>query len=253
MNIAFFHIGDFLDIANLFCSSAKKSFGQRKLKLIQISDKDTPKCLHADEIARFDGADISMFSRMQSYRLLLQQLNEPIAFFDTDILILRAFELNFSKGPILCERIFNANKLIEGDSEIILPGRKLYFPENKNKKWKEVYPFVGCFFADSNPKFLAAAINIYKMLPTKYLEWYGDQVALREASKKFNISTIKEDKIACYPEHYRQNQSAAALHFKGIERKKYMKSFYQRFHAANSPQSSFKGSYRSNPSKKGDD
>ena len=102
MNIAFFHIGENIKCPNLFCNSAKRVFQGTNSKLIQISDKDTPRMNAASHFYALAAKDLktefSMLNRMIAYRNLLRELREPVAFFDTDMLITRKFSLDFSRG-----------------------------------------------------------------------------------------------------------------------------------------------------------
>ena len=189
-----------------------------------------------------------MFDRMVAYRDLLKAHKKPIAFFDSDILIIKRFQLDFSIGPALCQRHFNRNGKIIGDSPISINGKVFSYPENKNKRWGDVYPYIGCFFADKNSEFLDKAINVYKNLPKKYMHWYGDQVSLREAALTSTFCRVNEALIACLPESFPSGcPDAVALHFKGEKRKKLMLQYCNAFlNKKNQTDSYYPQFYRSN-------
>ena len=220
MDLAFFHIGEDLALPDLFCMSAKASFWQTGINIIQISDELTPASKHVDAVYRLKNLKCSMFDRMKAYRGLLRVHKKPIAFFDTDILIIKRFQLDFTIGPALCQRHFYRKENIVSDSTITLNKQTLSYPENRSKQREDIYPYVGCFFADKNSKFLDKAINIYEKLPEKYMYRHGDQVALREAALTSSICRVNEALIACLPEFYPSGcPDAVALHFKGDKRK----------------------------------
>ena len=102
MNIAYFHIGTSLELPEMLCKSAKTAFSGRKLKITQLSDFETPKANSADKIVRFNStAGLGMqYFRMTSYKNFLEKNPEPTIFLDTDMLIIKPFDLDFNSGPV---------------------------------------------------------------------------------------------------------------------------------------------------------
>ena len=226
MNIAFFHSGADTSLPTMFCKSARLTFG-KGCNLVQISDDATPQVSDVDKVYRANEVDMDypMLTRMRAYRDLLFDYKEPIAFFDTDILIVRPFHLNLDeKRPILCRRTFSQDAPLNTIFRNIL-GEVINFPEHSGLTIGSAYPFVGCFFADKNEHFLDKALAIYAELDRKYWKWFGDQVALRDASVDHLFLEVAESTIACLPEHIRDYEDVAGIHFKG-NRKAAMNDFF---------------------------
>ena len=230
LRISFFHIGDNTDQANMFCESVKKIFDQ-SAEIIQISDAKSRKAKGIDKIFRssqFKKESI-MLSRMIGYSQLLRLEPKPTVFFDTDMLIMKRFRINFNGKPILCLRSYDKQKLLKEYPYRTQSTKTIRFPEHKGQLLGDLYPYVGCFYADTSDIFLNKAIKIYESLHKKYHFWFGDQIALREAAKNTNILTIDESKIACDPSEYNGLQKEAiAIHFKGSKNKELMKDTFER-------------------------
>ena len=119
MNIAYFHVGASLELPELLSQSAKKAFLGKKIKIIQLSDFETPKAKNADKIVRFkpiNGVGMQYF-RLVTYKEYLQKYQEPTVFLDTDMLIAKPFSLDFKSGPILCARSYSLKAFRTGDAE----------------------------------------------------------------------------------------------------------------------------------------
>ena len=215
---------------DMLCKSIRHTFNSRQI-IIQLSDKYTAKSKFADHVIRFDyiNPQALMYSRMRAYKDCLKLVQKPIAFFDADILIVKKFILDFSSAPFLCKRSYGCNNLLS--ERIKINNNILSFPEHRGKTMKQIYPYVGCFFADKNHYFLEQALIYYKRINKKYLLWYGDQIALREVSKSFEPYPIDESLIACDPLSYQQNKlNVCGIHFKG-EKYKIMGDFYKKVFA----------------------
>ena len=227
MRIAFFHIGKGTTQADMFCRSAKRAFGHN-LEIVQISDLETPKAEEAGKILRskeFKKSKI-MYWRMIGYRDLLKLDPGPTVFFDTDILITKKFKINFGGRPFLCKRSYDENKILP-DHAYLNKSFKVSFKEHKNKVLGELYPYVGCFYADKDCLFLDEAIQIYNSLDEQYQFWFGDQIALREAAKIIPFATLPESLVACNPTEYISDQKKAiAIHFKGTKNKALMEEMF---------------------------
>ena len=125
----------------------------------------------------------------------------------------------------------------------------LLFPAHKGKTFDELYPYVGCFFADKDSRFISKALKEYSLLSYPYDKWYGDQVALRQASQKIPIQEIDESLIAGDPTDPEAQHSALCLHFKGAYQKSLMEEVYKsHFPIA---KTNTNRSFRSNPNKAG--
>ena len=227
MNIAFFHTGDNIIQPEMLCRSARKVFKGQNLKITHITNNITPKVDSADQIFRTNGLNGLgiMHARMISYRDYLKTFREPTVFLDTDMLIIRRFILDLSKGPKLCQRSYGLNTCLK--PYIIKDKTKILFPEFTRKSFGKIFPYVGCFFADKDEFFIDKALSIYEKLDERYKLWYGDQIALKEAALQEKVSSIKEKHIACDPHDYNKaKHPVAILHFKGGDQKALMKDFF---------------------------
>ena len=251
VNIAFFHIGSKTWLAEMLCRSAKAVFRDEDIRTIQLSNNESPKTKSADLILRSSNfkREQMMYSRMVAYKDCLRSLAEPTIFLDTDILIVRKFFVDTSLGPLLCKREYELEKKLPPYA--MLHGKtKVRFDEQGGIAVGKIYPYLGCFYADHDPSFLEYALDVYESLDPKYHFWYGDQIALREAAKKFNIRTLPESQIACNPSDFTiENQNTKALHFKGTFKKDLMNNFYLKIFP--SKHINLKTSFRSNPNKVG--
>ena len=164
------------------------------------------------------------------------------------MLILKKFSLDFSKGPVLCKRAYDLDVGLK--TFIKKEKNNLFFPEHSGKNLGDIYPFVGCFFADKDDTFINKAINVYDHLDQRYQYWFGDQIALREAASTNQHVAISESIVACDPLKYLEDKSPSAIfHFKGKKLKPLMKEmFSEHFTSKNI---SIPISYRSNPEKPG--
>ena len=250
MNIAFFHTGIDTSKPEMLCRSAKKIFKGEELKLIQLTDDETPKVKSANQILRIRGLKQQsiMKGRMIAYKDYLKTFQEPTVFLDTDMLITNRFSVDLSKGPVLCKREYNLDMRLK--SHAYKGGKKLIFPEHSCMKLGEIFPYVGCFFADKSEAFLEEALKIYETLDQRYKFWFGDQIALKEAASSNPFSTVSEKLVACDPLEYLEYLNPAAiLHFKGAKLKPLMKEFFNKMHASRNIVAPT--SYRSNPNKPG--
>ena len=250
MIISFFHIGSDTSQAEMLCRSAKSAFKGSNLHLIQLSNYETPKTKSADSIIRLKGVSLQniMLSRMRAYKECLKRVSSPVAFFDTDILILKKFELDTSSMPLLCRREYNLDHIV--NKKILVNGKfKDLFDDYGGKKIGETYPFLGCFFADKDTLFLENALNIFEKLEKKYHQWFGDQISLREAAVNIKSGSIGESIIAGDPlSKAGNNEGTIALHFKG-NKKNLMESFFHKL--LENEVKSYSYSFRSNPNKLG--
>ena len=79
----------------MLCASARKAFSNLNTRIIHISDLNTPQVEGSSDIFRVGDIDARkvMLMRMITYRDLLDKINEPVAFFDTDMLIIKRLHL----------------------------------------------------------------------------------------------------------------------------------------------------------------
>ena len=262
MNIAYFHVGASLELPELLSQSAKKAFLGKKIKIIQLSDLETPKAKSADKLVRFkriDGVGMQYF-RLVAYKIYLQQFKEPTVFLDTDMLIAKPFSVDFKSGPTLCRRSYKLGTQLytsyatRKDHLTDFPEdyryEKISYPEHAGQTFGSFYPYLGCFFADKDHLFLSRCIEIYDTLGENYKNLYGDQFALREAAKELFHSTVPESIVAADPCKIDPVRDVICFRFKGEKLKEKMKPSLERLYP-DTKAKFFPSSYRSNPRKKG--
>ncbi len=200
-----------LDLIQLFISSIFTIY--KDARLVQVSDKKTPKLERIDEIFRYDGdpSNIIQF-RNEAYANL--KLIKPAIYLDSDMVLLKPFEKNdiiFKKKDVLLKRSFDTDKIFNEEY------KNLNFSEYKNMSLGEAFPFIGCF-VKSNSYLLWDEISKESLkLHNKYLKWYGDQVVLRNLYEKNNqnYSLVHESLYACPPQYINKKKFPYIIHFKG--------------------------------------
>lgn len=225
MLIAFFHSGPETTLPEAFCQSARLNLDPSCSGILHLTDESTPKIDGATDVFRMSSFDPDrvMYSRMRAYSEALQQFDETICFFDTDMLITSSFTVSVDGDrPILCRRSFYRDMLLRAD--MYNDFGKTSFPEHAGRVIDHVYPYVGCFLAARGSVFVDLALEAYSRLDERYQYWYGDQVAIREAAKIIEPEVVDEAVIACLPEFAGKpgREEVIAYHFKGARKKQVM-------------------------------
>lgn len=139
---------------------------------------------------------------------------------------------------LVCQRSFNRetvfNPKVERTETDPVTGRistnTLDFSEYAGKTLNSVFPILACFTVTLDSGWWAKLLPIIHQLPSKYLDWYGDQEALKILLKQPNhqerIGFLPERVVACLPEALGAVPTPpVAIHFKGKSRKGLMKFF----------------------------
>ncbi len=186
MIFVFLHIlkshDDDCSIQELFVKSVYTFFPNARL--IQVSDLKTPKVKNVKEVFRFDGDP----SKIMEFRINANQeldLKEPAIYIDSFIM-----KENF---------------------------KNIEFKEFKNRTLGEIFPFIACFIKSNSSDFWLQMKNELNLIDSKYLYWYGDQVALKNLVKKSfeNFDFVDEKLFACPPEYLDKKKFPFIVHFKG--------------------------------------
>ena len=215
MIFVFLHIlkshDDDCSIQELFVKSVYTFFPNARL--IQVSDLKTPKVKNVKEVFRFDGDP----SKIMEFRINANQeldLKEPAIYIDSDMVLLKKFnEENFiiNKKNVLLKRTFNNDFIMKENF------KNIEFKEFKNRTLGEIFPFLACFIKSNSSDFWLQMKNELNLIDSKYLYWYGDQVALKNLVKKSfeNFDFVDEKLFACPPEYLDKKKFPFIVHFKG--------------------------------------
>jgi hypothetical protein len=105
------------------------------------------------------------------------------------------------------------------------------YPEYRDRKFAEAFPYLGCFVATRSVDFWAACLAEIAAMRPELQKWHGDQEALRVVvtAGGHRVRKAPESQLACLPEHFRPERNLPYfLHFKGPGRKKIMLDFAAR-------------------------
>jgi hypothetical protein len=213
VNFVFMQVGDDPRAA-LFVESVRKVMSTAYI--VQCTDPQTAEVPGVDRVFRHDGnvKDLMMF-RIDLFSRIT--LNGPAVYLDSDMLMLRAFDLHKALGKAdvgLCERVFGRNNLINPKCEIDAS-------EYEGRTFGQVWPYLGCFAIARSPSFWSRCRDIVDGLPEKFRFWYGDQEALRIISRSpsLKVAKLKESEFACLPHFAKDYPTPYFLHFKGPRQK----------------------------------
>jgi hypothetical protein len=201
--------------------------------VIQCSDSTSPVASGVTDVFRLNRPSTSQFmlERVQSFAAL--GLRVPAVYVDTDLLWLRTFSPAMALGghdAILCRRSFNrdtpfnssfADKVFSNQQQRVIE-KTFEFAEHSGKTLGNVFPYLACFTVTGSCRPWRLILENLQSLPPKYLEWYGDQEAIRNLADagRIRFSLIDEKVCACLPEHLKDcPEPPLTVHFKGGKRK----------------------------------
>lgn len=211
-NFVFFHVGEDISYPQKMVKSLLRH--NPDANVIMCTDKDTPDVMGVTDRHEYKvDRENLMFSRMKAFASL--RFDEPALYIDTDMIFMGRVvvsEILNDNNVVLCRREFARDAVFNVEQ------RGLRFDEYEGKTLGELYPYVGCVVGMKSGSLWHPILEIYKKLPEKFKKWYGDQEALREYAKRFEVADISESVVACLPEH--KHDGAKILHYKGPSRKK---------------------------------
>lgn len=221
MNFVFLHVGTDPNV-QLFVDSIRLT--NPKANIIQCSDKDSPEIDGVSEVFRMNSNPSNLMTfRLECFSKL--GLQDPAIYMDSDMLVLKIIPENILNGfqVICCKRTFGCNDVINTSF------RGMDLKEYSNKTFGEIYPILACFTITKDFKFWSECFNELLKLDQKFHWWYGDQEAMRNIanSAKFKIDYLPESEIACLPEYAVENIPPLCLHFKGQNRKVWMRQVWE--------------------------
>lgn len=238
MNYAFFHTGVDQSLPRMLCNSIRLTQGS-DVNIVHISDLLTEQVEGSSSIHRAPGLapNSPMFSRMIAYRHYLSTAPGCTMFLDTDMLVVREIPAEqFGQFTVLCRRYFDRDSVV--NNVVSTPAGPLAFPDhNGMNTLDQLYPFLGCFFVDSSTEYLDCALRHYEQLDTIYHQWFGDQLALKFASKQISVCSLSEAVVACLPDRIKEVDPSRVfiLHYKGARRKAAMYNDFLSLKACLSP------------------
>jgi hypothetical protein len=160
--------------------------------------------------------DQMMASRIKAFSDL--RFERPAIYLDADMEVLepinpaKLLDIN-NKKALFCRRSFNSN------TEFNTLFRSVDYSEYLGKTLGEAYPYLACATVAQDWRVWDELYVYIKQIHPKYLDWYGDQ----EAIKKFVANNIKtvgfldEYMYGCLPE-YVYLYSPKIVHYKGIRK-----------------------------------
>ena len=163
--------------------------------------------------------DQIMASRLKAFSDL--RLERPAIYLDTDMEVLAPINpvkmlSDTKKKALFCRRTFNQNAAFN------TLFRGINFSEYADKTLGEVYPYLACTTVAADWRVWDELHMYLKQMDPKYLEWYGDQEAIKKYVKN-NTNTvgfIDEYMYGCLPE-YSYLYSPKIVHYKGNRKHAY--------------------------------
>jgi hypothetical protein len=222
--IAFFWIGSDITIPSLLVRSIRMAFGA-EFKIIQLSDKTTPKVEGVTTHRQLKLSQHIMVARLEAYSSL--GIASPTLFLDADMLVLRPFDL-----PTLAEH--EVGVTIRGKLDTVGFSEEdcRIEPAFLGKNTAQVMPYLYSFVYVRSTVLFARQLNALRKLPKRFHLWYGDQITLKtelDAQKRFMVrplaihifnrtvsSTLEFERICRLPDNI------CIAHFKGKNSKKAM-------------------------------
>jgi lipopolysaccharide biosynthesis glycosyltransferase len=217
----FLHIGDDPNVDLMVRSINSRN---QNAYIIQCSDNKTKKIDGASDIFRVSADTTNLMTfRLQAFSNL--KLKEPAIYLDTDMLVLKSLDTHGLIGNsevVCCKRSFGLNDIVNTSF------RGMDLSEYRNKTLGEIYPILASFTITKSFEFWSACLKNLLELDKKFHWWYGDQEAMRNVanSNQFAISYLPESTVACLPEFFNNNNPPMCLHFKGSQRKAWMREIF---------------------------
>lgn len=236
LTVVFYHAGDQAQHCDLMVASLKRVAPE--CRIIQCSDSVSPVVSGVTDVFRLNQPSKSQFmlERVQSFANL--GLRSPAVYVDTDLLWLRTFSPGMALGKqdaIFCRRSFNLNtpfnstfadRVFSNQHQRVID-KTIDFHEHSGRTLGNVFPYLACFTITGSYQTWELVLQNLRNLHPKYLEWYGDQEAIRNLTeaKSIRFSLIDEKVCACLPEHLKDcTEPPLTVHFKGGKRKPAMLS-----------------------------
>lgn len=195
MKVGFLHVGADIRLPEIMVCSAK---GVMNCPVVQMTDDVTPRVPGVDEVIR------STWNKkeLMLYRLQhLANLDGEFLILDTDIIVQRDIRKDIGKCDAMLTR--RLGPIFDKDGIDVV---------------KEMPYNCGVMFC-RNRAFWKKCLDILDGLPQEKKEWYGDQIAIRDAAPFFNVQELPCDEYNYTPLHRAEDVSRKAIvHYKGIRK-----------------------------------
>lgn len=211
MNIVFFYISKEIPTYAIYCMDSIKKFMPTS-NVVQVTDMESPKLYGVDEVIRFEPKTEVSF--------------DTVGYVGIEFLSRLYFDEMIYIDP---DMMFNGDveHLLHGEQDITISCR---MKNDHMKKWyQKRYPY-NSLIAIKTPQFWQ---DCYKRLNGfKKISWFSNMNVIRKAvdSGKYVVKIVNGDSYNKVPQREDDfTENAVVFHFKGFDRKEYMKPFYERF------------------------
>ncbi len=156
-------------------------------------------------------------------------IETPAIYLDTDMLVMKPVSppgLLQGKNFLFCRRSFETDAAFHGVQ------RGLKFLEYDRQPIGRVFPYLACATITPNWQVWHQLLEILAALDEKYHAWYGDQEAMKILANNTpsdRYGTINESEYGCLPDQFHLVHGASILHFKGAERKGFMRDIHSAY------------------------
>lgn len=205
MRVGFLHVGHDARLAAIMVKSVKDVMG---CDVVQMTDDETPAVEGVDELRRFTWNK----RELMLYRLQhLSALEGEYLILDTDIIVQRDIRKDI-KGDVMLTR--RMGPILDATGIDVA---------------KEMPYNCGVMYCKDRG-FWMTCLELLEAMPQEKKEWYGDQLAVKEAATLFDVQELPCEEYNYTPSHRDEDVSRKAIvHYKGI-RKQWM---LERYHGVN--------------------
>ena len=219
INFAFVYLyGKNVIMGELLAQSIKRLYPYNKL--IQITDDYSEQINSIDNVERFKFTRSHFMKDCIESQLKIFNKYGPTIFLDADLIVLKKIDdfFEFKDFDFSLTESSNLSKSIILNNE----KHKKNFPDLINKTLGETMPYNAGIYCCNKKEPLEFMLNIFKTMNKNYLEWYGDQLALKKLveSKLYKIKVFQESIYNYTPIKSDEDLSnKKILHFKGDSKK----------------------------------
>lgn len=202
MRVAFVQYGTDIEYATMMVASCKRL----GYEVWQLSDHESPDVAGVDRVWRKAKDCPSMLYRARR----LAELDAPYVMLDTDMIVVRDISDGFSdKAASLSWRPNGTIMMKRGIKRV------------------DFMPYNGGIVFVNDSAFMQAVSADMETMEPELQEWYGDQIALRNATRKFQVRELREPEWNYTPRWIGDTiPGVRVYHFKG-NRKRWMKSCFE--------------------------
>ena len=188
--IAFFWVGENIEIPSILVKSIRKVYPNNDVKITHLTNMKTPNIDGVSNTIRSELSKKLMLARLEAY--VNYTHNDDLTYFcDADSILLDKLNLDtFDDNYYFIKRNFEDNWLINNPEWIEK------YPEFSNKYFNDVMPYyAGGMLVRNGHSFFKELLQHCKDLRENFHSWYGDQVSQKIIfdNKKFDIKFIDQN------------------------------------------------------------